>query len=52
MSLKEIRHFLFARHGFTFGKVDQLVKELMDMGFITGFAQKFKIPGQRGGRLV
>lgn len=53
MSLQQIRHYLFARHGYTFGRVDELVKELRDGQFIEGTARKFRIRGQpRGVRLV
>jgi hypothetical protein len=52
MSLQEIRRYLFGRHGFHFERADELVRELKDGGFIEGTALKFKVPGQRGGRLV
>jgi hypothetical protein len=52
MSLKSLRGYLFARHGLTFGRVDELVKELKNGGFIEGSAQKFRVSGQGGVRFV
>jgi hypothetical protein len=52
MSLREIRRYLFGRHGFRFERADELVKELKDGGFIEGSAQKFKVPGQGGAQYV
>jgi hypothetical protein len=52
MSLKEIRNYLFARYGFSFARVNQLIGELKDGEFIEGTARKFTVQGQGGARLV